>query len=284
MPGNDLLKSVLRAVDVLDAVARSPDGLTLQDLALGLRVRVTTLHNLLRTLVSREMLELSPRGRRYRLGSHFFDLARACYDDRLLAAVEQSLRNIREACDAETIWFAGGSPTAVTALYRLSRSHPHWLQRPGQRLHPYTNICSLVFQAFWSPAERTAFRRTYPFSIYGKTAWEEEDRLDTFLAESRRQGHAELTDSGIVALGRPIFRGDGSIVGALGAHLTIPVSGRETGSFPDGARDALRVHAARLQEVLRSGDILGFPWEGQLHCPLAQAPVSGPDGRRTDLS
>ena len=274
MPGNELLKSVLRVVDVFDALARAPGGRTLQELALELRVRGTTLHNLLRTLVARDMLELVSPGRRYRLGRHFFELARTCYDSRLLSAVEREIRALRENCQASTVWFAGGTPAAVTALYRISKSHPYWLQQPGRRLHPYANICSLVFQAFWTPALRDAFARTYPFALYGATIWHEESELSAFLEEARAGGYAALSTGSGLSVAFPLFDAAGVVVGAVGAH----VAGTPRGSAEERALiERLRGHAAALQERLNSGDVFGFPWEGQLHRPMTQTPVSGPE-------
>jgi IclR family acetate operon transcriptional repressor len=69
-----VVTSVARAVDVLEALAEAPEGLTLAALSRSLGVPKSTLHAILGTLARRGMAELLPDGARYRLGPKLTEL------------------------------------------------------------------------------------------------------------------------------------------------------------------------------------------------------------------
>jgi DNA-binding IclR family transcriptional regulator len=223
-------------------------------------------------------------GKRYTLGRHLAELARSSYDDHLLRTTEAAVRGVLHDSGCSTVWLAGGTPAAVTAVYRLSQSHPHWVQRPGQRLHPYANVCSATFQAYWSVSSRELFRSAYPFSTYGATIWGSVDALDDALTRFRAAGYGFLESRhGGYSAGVPLFDSGGDIVGVVGAQFEPGTAGTAAmGSGLDGLISALRGHSARVQNALAATSAFGLPWEGQLHRPVAQAPVLGPDGRRPE--
>lgn len=63
MPRSDMVQSLLKALDLLRAVAESPDGLRLNELAERFSMSKSTVHNLLRTLRARGFLEQDAAGR-----------------------------------------------------------------------------------------------------------------------------------------------------------------------------------------------------------------------------
>ena len=268
MPGSDLLKSVLRSVDVLDAVSRSGDGLSLQELVERLGVNGTTLYNLLRTLVSRDILEISRPGRRYRLGRHLIALAGRGYTEQVVRVSGSAVSEIVRGCGALTAWFACGRGSAVTAFFRVTASHPHWLQRSSERLHPYGNICSLVFQAFSDSAFRSAFFSRYGFSSHGTALWGDLSSYEAFLSEVRHLGYGELcvaSGSGECeyAAGFPIFGSDGVVSAVLGARFGADAGDGDEGLSPE-VLSAMRQHASAIQSVY--GMISSFvpPWDDLL--------------------
>src|SRR6187549_828661 len=75
MPHNELIQSLLRAVDVIELVAQSERGLSLGEVCNALGLKQPTAHNLIRTLVARDFVEKTTSPVRYRLGSAVARLA-----------------------------------------------------------------------------------------------------------------------------------------------------------------------------------------------------------------
>src|SRR5688572_21427757 len=57
MARNELIQSLLRAVDVLELVAQTDRGMTLAEVCTALDMKSSTVHNILRTLVARDIVE-----------------------------------------------------------------------------------------------------------------------------------------------------------------------------------------------------------------------------------
>src|SRR5882757_6229444 len=68
MPHNELIQSLLRAVDVIELVAQSERGLSVGEVCNSLGLKQPTAHNLIRTLIARDFVEKTTSPVRYRLG------------------------------------------------------------------------------------------------------------------------------------------------------------------------------------------------------------------------
>ena len=73
MPGNELVQSLVRALDILECVARCPSGIRLADAGAELGLNTTTAYNLMRTLAERGYLRKDSMNR-YHLGSALREL------------------------------------------------------------------------------------------------------------------------------------------------------------------------------------------------------------------
>lgn len=67
-------RSVLKALDIIEALARSENGLSLSDLSERAGFPLSTSHRLLNTLIGRGYVEQDPQTRRYCLGSGILTL------------------------------------------------------------------------------------------------------------------------------------------------------------------------------------------------------------------
>ena len=74
MARNELVHSLLRAMDVLELVGQADRGMTLAEVCSGLDMKPSTVHNILRTLAARDYLERTTSPVRFRLGSAVFRL------------------------------------------------------------------------------------------------------------------------------------------------------------------------------------------------------------------
>ena len=75
MAGSNLVQSVLRGTEIVEVIARSEDGLTLNEISIQVNLKTTTVYNILRTLCVSEWLKRDTDGK-YFIGSRFLSVAR----------------------------------------------------------------------------------------------------------------------------------------------------------------------------------------------------------------
>jgi DNA-binding IclR family transcriptional regulator len=220
MSKNDLVQSVTRALDLLEMVGRSENGLTLQEIARSLGVQPPTAHNMARTLVARGYLQKSRQPIRYQLGSALFGLV-----DR------QAKRDIRSRAGAEMQKLAADFPGATITLVesrsgdlqvmlRISPEMPGIIQRPpSQTMNGYISAAGLVFQAYWTASERADFRRRCPFEEFGANAWNSIEQFDDELSRTRTNGFATPAIGNLFRVSVPLFNHSNALIAAIGISM-----------------------------------------------------------------
>jgi len=178
---------------VLSLIARSEDGLSLREVAGALGLKAPTAHNLLRTLAAKGFLERTGRPVRYRLGGAVMELADLRARRDWLRGAAEVVADLHRAFPAGTVTFAEPVGGEVMATLRMSWERPGVLERPTNRvMSAYGTASAIVYQAFASEEERSAYRRRHPFWEEGAMLWHDPPRLEAFLAEVRRTGRAVL--------------------------------------------------------------------------------------------
>lgn len=244
MAGSDLVQSLTRGLLILEALAASRDGLTLQELATRLDVRPPTAHNLLRTLAAKKYVERRSNPLRYILGSTAVDLAQRHRTRDLLKTASEVLLDAAKTAPQCVLTLAQLHGGEVTAVLRVSPEQPGTVQHPAsQIMNPYTSASSLLFQAFLPPDDRESYRRHYPFSEYGGAGWRSLEQLDRFLAESRKLGHVHLADATLYRAAAPVFSDGRELIAATGVS---------SHSQSHHGKLAERI-AHRIEEQLRKG-------------------------------
>ncbi len=221
MPHSDLVQSVSRSIDILELLAGSEEGMTLQGISGSLGVQPPTAHNLLRTLLARGFVSKSTRPVRYRLGDRLLEIAGIQGSRQMLEQAEQQMRVLLAQCAPATVTLAEATGGQIAISLRLSRERPRILERPrGRVLHPYGSASALLFQAFWCLEERAAFRDQHPFREMGAHLWETPDHLDAYLDEVRRLGVAVppwTREDALLAMAAPVWGAHHELAAALGA-------------------------------------------------------------------
>ena len=227
MPGSRLVQSLSRGLRILELVASSEDGMSLQQIANDMDLKPPTAHGLTRTLAVDGFLERVPHPIRYRLGPKMISLVDQYRDRPLQRRAARTLGHLHEEFPSVRLMLAQSMGPDIVMALRLSPERPGVLEHPRYSVMPaYTSVSSLVFQAFWQHEQRLLSRQRYPFSEYGAHAWETEVQLDRFLDQVRTEGYAFLAPVGQTGLYRyavPIFSPTHGLLGALG--LTILADG-----------------------------------------------------------
>ncbi len=224
MPSDSLVQSVLRSLDILEMVARSESGLTLQDIASALDVASPTAHNLARTLVARGYLQKTPRPVRYRLGAACFDLVQAQAHRDLLRRAGEQVGALGRLFPQASVIFAEAIGAEVVVVVRTAPDRTGVIQHPHHPpLLPYSAAVSLAYQAFCTPGEREAFRAHHAFEESGAHYWGTPQALDAFLAEARRLGYVHLpvgAAAETLRAGAPVFSPPGVLAGMIGLSMS----------------------------------------------------------------
>ena len=218
MPGSDLVQSVLRAADVLDAIAHSQQGLSVRELAELLNLKRPTVNNLLRTLAERRYVELRGSPRRYFIGTAVKELADLSSDRSLHHTAALEMRRLQEKLPQASFVFAEMMDDRMQPTMRLDSTRPGVIQRPRHELlHPYLKSTTLAGLAFGSGSRQSAIRQRFPFWEFGAHVWGDEARLDAYLAEARELGYTVSRQSHAVAA--PVYDGGNHFVAALGGFF-----------------------------------------------------------------
>jgi len=241
MPGNELVQSLARGLDLLRLLAESPGGLSLAEIGAATGLKRPTLHNLLRTLASRDFV--TREGGAYRLGPTVHLLAAQAASGAFLQRAEAAVR-----------WLAGRLPDAIVSFCEpvgsevLVRFHLF----PGRMLmqrtsnaafSPYQTASGLAFLAYADPEMRQSVQMRHPFEVEGIALWQTEARLEQFLAEVRARGYVLppfCNASKFRLAAWPNLSSDGRLLGVLGAawHVAPEASGDGTTEVLTALREA----------------------------------------------
>lgn len=259
MPRSELVQSLLRGMDILQLVARAEAGLTLRELCEQLDLKRPTAHNLIRTLAARRFLDKSERPIRYRLGPALYDLATEHYRHavgrRAAETILRLFRQLRASMDAPVrpdedaaITFSRHVGDEIVMALRLRLAGPPMLERPRINFDPYSSAAALVFQAYWSQAERQDYWRKHPFRVLGAETWKSQERLSVFLDQVERDGFcvAEFYGPEVLRVAAPVFDQGQVMVGAIGLGIWRRLGQRERVAYTNRVTEAARELSASL--------------------------------------
>ncbi|HEX2951504.1 MAG TPA: helix-turn-helix domain-containing protein [Armatimonadota bacterium] len=252
MANSDLVQSVLRSLELLEAVARADDGLSLHDVAQLLGVQPSTAHNLARTLIAKRYLVKSANPARYRLGTALFEVVEQHRNREILQRAEHVMVRVSRTLHGATLTVTEAIGHDVMTVLRMSPEQPGFVQhRNGLAMNPYISAASLVFQAYWTASERDGYRQRYPFDEYGMHFWRTEKALDRFLADVREAGVVVIPTAGqtLHRIAAPILDTYGNLAATFGASL--PVRAEENATEVSSQLVAAVLEAAKTISLFR---------------------------------
>lgn len=191
MAGSDLVQSVLRGTEIVEAVARSEEGLTLNEISLQAKLKATTVYNILRTFCATGWLDKDSDGK-YFIGSGLLSAVRAGNGSAVLAQAIPVLLELNEQFREATLTFSEFAADGIWCRLRMSPERQGMIQRRVlQRFPPYTSATGIVCQAFLSEEEFAPIVNIYPFHDYNLKLWNNEKELEDHLIEVREKGYAD---------------------------------------------------------------------------------------------
>lgn len=213
------VQAVDHAIDVLQALAESPRGLTLSALTQKVGLSKATVHHLLATLETRRIVARDPEMPRYRLGWGLYelgsivvgsvDLARTArhYLDQLAAATGESV--LLAILDHDSVLYLdrGDAPNGFRMLASAGRRSPLHSTASGKVLMAFASDPGLFDRVLAEPLTQLT-----PTTIV------DPDQLRRELAQVRQQRFAtcwQEREVGLSSVAVPIHDYTGAVVASL---------------------------------------------------------------------
>ncbi|MDO8252140.1 MAG: IclR family transcriptional regulator C-terminal domain-containing protein, partial [Rhodoferax sp.] len=241
--------SLEKAMDILDVLGSSPQGLSQVELSGRLDLPRTTLYRLLATLVARGMVRRDPLRRVYCLGFRCFELARSAYAmPDLAAAAGVELRALRDLT-GETSYLATLDGLEALSLERVDGAHSQRSQSAvGQRKPLHCTSQGKAMLSALDDSARDALLQGITLKALTPRTITDRRRLQAELKITAARGWSvddEEIVPGVRCVGAPVVDAAGKVRGAISVagpayRMTME---RVQGLGPEVAEAARRVGA-----------------------------------------
>lgn len=253
-------KSIHRAIDLLEALADHPQGVSLAELSEFLEVPKTSVHRILQALVERGLVHEDSELELYSLGIGLLGLSRT-----VLAGMElrQQARPILEKlnrkCD-ETVHLGILDDKAVRVIYidKIESSQPvRLVSKVGQSVPVHCSALGKSLLSSYSEDELKSLLQSYTFTAFTENTITSFKDFQKQLVEVNQQGYSidniEYEDS-VVCIASPITNPDGCVIAAV--SISAPETRLRQPDIPKVAADV--VLAAQEVSELMSLTSLGL--------------------------
>lgn len=243
---DNLVQSLSRGIDILRYIAGSEDGRRVNEIAEEIGVKPPAAYNLIRTLVSRGLVE--KRNSKYQLGPAISELASSHHKRRIVTSAGKVMADLAGRFPEFTFVFSELAGREIRVRLLLSPDCPSYVQEPADMTFQfYATASGLLFQAFADDQTLENIRAESPFSEDGIKLWNSLDDLEKELSKFRKQGHVikPFDEGSLYAVAVPVFDGRKRMVAALGASARKKVL-RENPSCAQEIIRVLKEESARI--------------------------------------
>ncbi|NLE99666.1 MAG: IclR family transcriptional regulator [Anaerolineales bacterium] len=212
------MKSVLKALDILEAFSDEEYTLGVTDLSRRLGINKATVHNLLTTLKSRGYIEENPETRRYNLGVKALELSRVVRAN--IEIRDQAIPLLRELAkySSEAIYLAilyDRHSVYIHAIEASGRPISH--SAIGERVPLHCTAVGKAKMAFLPETEIDEVARVVGLARFTPNTIVDLAQLKVELERTRERGYAidnEEHEVAIRCIAAPIFSETGDVVAA----------------------------------------------------------------------
>lgn len=212
------IQSVVRAFDILRAVAGEADGRSLGDIARTVELPKSTVSRMLSTLEAIGAVERVAQPDGFRIGAEIITLAaQVAYPRSLIAVAHPYLQELAQAA-GETVSLGVPDGDQVYYIDQVDSWHNLRLKDwTGHRLPLYATSDGKLYLAHM-PAEALERYLSHPLHPHSEQTITDPELLRHELAQIRRQGYAwnhREYDPDIVSLAAPIWDAGGQLVASI---------------------------------------------------------------------
>ncbi len=252
--GGTLIKSVTRALDILEALSAAPGNLPLSKLSASTGLNTSTCHHLISTLAARGYVTQNSETRAYALGNKVFDLseARARQFD-LLDIAMPAVRDLNLRT-GEAVHLAVIQARELVTVAKLDSRHAVKVDSgfAGKSNATHATASGKAILAWLPEAEQKAILDTKGMTAFTEHTITDAEKLKEELALVRRHGFAKDVEEfqpGVICVGAAIRNHTGGVIASISASMPAMRASEE-------AREVMiedvKMTAATLSEELGS--------------------------------
>jgi len=217
------VKSVQRAIALLELLAQKPKGMPLKDIGKQLGLHVSTCHRLLNTLQESGYIQQNIRDKHYLLGSAFFVIVNIWSSKTDLVSlarpyVEDLVKQCKETVHLSIIL----QNQAYDVFVKEGSQRIRATANPGMKMPLYCTAVGKVLLAYQPEFKRLKLLQSIKIKKYTVHTIKEIDQLEQELKNIRCVGYSinhKEYDPELSAVAVPIFNYEGTVVAALGIAL-----------------------------------------------------------------
>ncbi len=245
------IKSVHKALDIIDCISACPQGITVTELSERLSINKSTISKMLATLEMHGYVQLDSKNRRYKLGFSVLRLStQVTKHCEVFSVAEDFLLDLRDKT-GETVNFALYNNHSLTYVATYEGSYPvHLSSTAGMQASLTESAVGKAMLAFLHEPDRSDILR----SLRGDPTCDLTN-IDRDIENTRSRGYSincdELTP-GVSGVGAPVFDYAQKMVAAVAvAGLSARLD-----------RTMLDAYGQLLVQTTRTiSRQLGYPWE-----------------------
>jgi len=218
------VKSLQRAIAMLETVALAKDGISLKDLAEASSCSQPAAFNMAQTFVSHGFLQRSERPVRYFLGNRVAQLVRHQDDSGFRKSVEAALSFIEQTQPEASGYYCELHGSEVMVRTQLTTGQPGVIQHNVDTiLTPYSSVGSMIHLAFWPENRIEQYTDLHPFEIHGAATWLDEQQMQRVLESIRKDElfFLPMRDPRRLRAGAPILAANRQIRGSFTVAWTV---------------------------------------------------------------
>ena len=213
------VRSVERAVDLIETMVRAGPDLTLRDLSVAVRAPKSTTLNILRTLTSRNVFEFDPVTKRYRPGAMLMALAnRETTKPELRSLVRPQLEDLAQRT-GESVFLSVLDGYEITYIDKIDSQQPiRYIARVGTRRPLHCTSVGKLSLAMMEDKFLEDFLAKFELTRHTPKTITDAAKLRSHLARIRRQGISVSAGEFIpdlMGIAAPIFGANGRFIAAL---------------------------------------------------------------------
>lgn len=224
-------KSLNKALDILIALGKVPDGMNLADIALIVKQPKTTAHRLLTTLEARHFVRYEAAERLWKIGIEAFVVGSAFLRNRDLVEIARPILSLLMADTGESASFYIEDEGEIVCLTQVETRHSmRVIARPGGRAKIHSSGSGKAILAHRTPAHVDEVIRRHGLPAATEKTLTTPHALRRSLEDVRSRGFAfddEENALGIRCVAAPVFDHSGEVAGA------ISISGPSSRVTPD---------------------------------------------------
>ncbi len=198
-----------KGILILELLARSNRGLTLQEIKAAADISQTTTYRILNTLVRLDYLLYNKTSKKYRLSRKMLMLGfQSMQEHSLLETVLPKMRELRNVVK-ETVCFGVMGTEKGLFIEQVLGTHPFcFVLSPGKAFDLHCSAPGKAMMAFMPEESRKVFLSKMNYEIYNKNTISTEQVYLNELEKVRKLGYAvdmEEELNGVVCVGAPVF-------------------------------------------------------------------------------